>query len=36
MFMGRLLRYLRFPLLCCAIGLAAVFVTHGGLSPSGL
>jgi uncharacterized protein len=34
--MGRLLRYLRFPLLCCAVGLVAVFVSHGGLSPEGL
>jgi uncharacterized protein len=34
--MGRLLRYLRFPLLCCAVGLVAVFVSHGGLSPAGL
>ena len=34
--MGRLLRYVRFPLLCCAVGLVAVFVSHGGLSPAGL
>jgi len=34
--MGRLLRYVRFPLLCCAVGLTVVFVTHGGLSPTGL
>ena len=34
--MARLLRYMRFPLLCCAVGLVAVFVSHGGLSPAGL
>lgn len=34
--MGRLLRYVRLPLLCCAIGLAAVLVSHGGLSPAGI
>ena len=34
--MGRLLRYVRFPLLCCALGLVAVFVSHGGFSPAGL
>jgi len=26
----------RFPLICCAIGLGAVFASHGGLSPAGL
>ena len=34
--MARLLRYMRVPLLCCAVGLVAVFVSHGGLSPAGL
>jgi len=34
--MGRLLRYVRFPLICCAIGLTAVSVSHGGLSPAGI
>lgn len=34
--MARLLRYVRFPLICCLIGLIAVAVTHGGLSPAGL
>ena len=34
--MGRLLRYVRFPLICCAIGLTAVAVSHGGLSPAGI
>ena len=34
--MARLLRCVRFPLLCCALGLVAVFVSHGGLSPAGL
>lgn len=29
-------RYVRFPLICCAIGLGAVFASHGGLSPAGL
>ncbi|WP_398336415.1 DUF475 domain-containing protein [Vulcanococcus sp.] len=29
-------RYVRFPLICCAFGLAAVFASHGGLSPAGL
>ncbi|MFM8258730.1 MAG: DUF475 domain-containing protein [Vulcanococcus sp.] len=34
--MQHYLRYVRFPLICCLIGLAAVFVSHGGLSPAGL
>ena len=34
--MGRLLHYVRLPLLCCAVGLAAVFASHGGFSPAGL
>jgi hypothetical protein len=34
--MLRYLRYVRFPLICCAIGLVAVFVSHGGFSPQGL
>ena len=29
-------RYVRFPLICCAIGLVAIFASHGGLSPAGL
>jgi uncharacterized protein len=34
--MQRYLRYVRFPLICCLIGLSAVFVSHGGLSPAGV
>ena len=34
--MQRYLRYVRFPLISCLIGLTAVFVSHGGLSPAGL
>ena len=34
--MARLLRYLSVPLLCCLIGLVVVFVSYGGLSPTGL
>ena len=34
--MAHLFRYVRFPLLCCLIGLTAVFVSHGGLSPAGI
>jgi hypothetical protein len=34
--MARLLRYVRFPLICCLIGLIAVAVSHGGFSPAGI
>ena len=34
--MHRYLRYVRFPMICCAIGLVAVFVSHGGFTPTGL
>ncbi|MEB3234492.1 MAG: DUF475 domain-containing protein [Cyanobacteriota bacterium] len=34
--MNRYLRYVRFPLICCLIGLSAIVVSHGGLGPSGL
>ena len=34
--MGSLLRYVRFPLICCGFGLAAVLASHGGLTASGL
>ena len=34
--MAHLLRYVRLPLLCCAVGLAAVCVSHGGFTPVGL
>lgn len=34
--MSRLLAYVRFPLLCCAAGLTAVCVSHGGFSAAGL
>ena len=30
--MSRYLRYVRFPLLCCLVGLGAIFVSHGGLN----
>ena len=33
--MNRFVSYIRFPLICCLIGLSAVFVSHGGLSPAG-
>lgn len=32
----RLLRYIRLPALCCLVGLIAVLISHGGLSPAGL
>ena len=34
--MQRYLRYVRFPLLCCLLGLAAVFVSQGGATSAGL
>ena len=34
--MHRYLRYVRFPLICCLIGLVAVFASHGGFSPQGV
>jgi len=34
--MTRLFHYLRFPLVCCLIGLTAVFITNGGLMGGGL
>ncbi|MEB3332355.1 MAG: DUF475 domain-containing protein [Synechococcaceae cyanobacterium] len=34
--MTRYLRYVRFPLLCCLIGLTAIVVSHGGLTPEGI
>ena len=34
--MNRYLRYVRFPLICSLVGLVAVFVSHGGVSPAGL
>ena len=34
--MHRYLRYVRFPLICCAFGVAAVFASHGGFSTSGV
>ncbi len=34
--MNRYLRYVRFPLICCVIGLAAILVAKGGFSPAGL
>jgi len=32
----RYLRYVRFPLICCAFGVAAVLASHGGFSPAGV
>jgi hypothetical protein len=34
--MLRLLRYVRFPLICCAVGVTAVFVSHGGFTAAGV
>jgi hypothetical protein len=34
--MNRYLRYVRFPFICCVMGLAVIFVAKGGFSPAGL
>jgi hypothetical protein len=34
--MLRYLRYVRFPLICCAVGVTAVFVSHGGFTAAGV
>ena len=34
--MLHLLRYVRFPLICCLVGVTAVFVSHGGFTAPGI